>query len=247
MRRHLLALPLATLVLLGTLSPAMAQDSTDQTQQADPTLYPPVVQVARIAGGFRYVTPQGRTLYMLDPRDARGRGGTVIDYCIARCATLFTPVAAAANAVPVGLWKPQTSKLGPVWTYRGSPVFTYRDDQKPGDTRGDGWDDIIHTIEWVPPKPVVAAPAPATPVYVAGRWLLADGKDHLLFTANCATPCAASPLRAGLAARSGKEWSVISGEDGPQWAYRRRPVWLSPSATALPQLAGAEPIEAHNP
>lgn len=239
---------LAALALLAMAAPALAQEEDGKTAPVDPAAYPATVKTVRVPEGYRYVTPAGMTLYMLDPRDARGRTGTVVDYCAGACAARFTPLPADPAAPPRGLWKPmQSRRSGWVWTYRGSPAFTDRTDAKPGDTSGNGWDAIMHTIEWVPPAPALdgasAAPAPVRPFYLGGRWLLADGNDHPLFTA-CADPCPSQPLRAGLAARPVGPWTPVDRPDGPQWTWQGRPVFVSAAILALPSEAGAQPIEA---
>jgi predicted lipoprotein with Yx(FWY)xxD motif len=233
------ALPLALL----TAFPTLAQEEDGVARKVDPTLYPELVKVAKITDGYRLVDRRGMTLYMLDPRDARGRTGTVVDYCVATCAELFTPIPANPSAAETGLWKPVQSKRGWLWTYRSSPVFTYRDDKKPGDTGGNGWDGLVHPIEWIPPEPKALAPAPAKPLYISGRWLLSDGKERALYTANCSAPCLAEPFRAGIATRGMGDWTVIEGSDGPQWSWRKRPVFISATAKSLPAEVGAQVIE----
>jgi hypothetical protein len=57
--------------------------------------------------------------------------------CDADCTKTWRPLVAAADAQPSGYWEVATRADGTrQWTYRGYAVYTYANDQKPGDMRG---------------------------------------------------------------------------------------------------------------
>lgn len=217
--------------------PALAQPAGTAEGEADPTLYPPVVAVTKIDGGFRYTSPRGQTLYMLNPREARTRKGSVLEYCVAQCATMFTPLAAAEAAQPVGLWKPETTSRGMVWTYKGSPVFSFNADGRLGEAGGDGFEDIFGTIEYVPARPSFDAPPPAALRYRKGQWVLTDDQGRFLYTGG-----GGEPLVTGLAARPRGDWSIVAAGDRMQWAYKRRPVFVAAQVDVPPEGEGITPL-----
>jgi predicted lipoprotein with Yx(FWY)xxD motif len=76
---------------------------------------------------------KGMTLYTFD-KDAGGKSN-----CNARCATAWPPLAAAADATPMGDWAVVTRDDGSKqWAYKGKPLYTFARDAKAGDTTGDG-------------------------------------------------------------------------------------------------------------
>jgi predicted lipoprotein with Yx(FWY)xxD motif len=226
-----LTLPLLAMAVLATPVAAAAQPVEPAP---DTAAYPPAVKVTRIADGFRYIDGKGMTLYMLDPREARARAGNVMAYCAGLCAERFQPLAATAETPPARLWKPQNGPRGWQWTYRGSPVFTYTLDQRKGDTTGDGFEDIFHPIDYIPPAPALTAPAVVTAAYLKGQWYLADASDRLLLT-GCASPCtAAQPLVTGMAARAVGGWQPMTVGDQLQWAWRGKPVFVAATPLTLP-------------
>ncbi len=221
--------------------PALAQDDgpgpVTAQASADPTAYPKAVTVRRIVDGFRYTTPAGMTLYSFNPREARFRKQTVMGYCLARCAEVFAPYAAPREARPTGLWSIASIGAAPQWLYKGTPVYTFSADRVPGDTGGDGFEDIFNTLAYVPPQPVLTAPAPISAQFDKGRWLLDDGAGHALLVGDCAATCL--PLAAGSAALPIGEWTPVAGSDHPQWAWRAKPVFVATSPTVP---SGASPI-----
>lgn len=117
----------------------------------------------RTTGGRIVTTKRGATVYVFgcqedgpdrldcdDPADASALWTTLCGD-MARCATLFRPVAPSARARPDGKvwtivtisapWAPVRAAEGiagiRVWAYRGRPVFTYAADRQPGDTNGE--------------------------------------------------------------------------------------------------------------
>jgi predicted lipoprotein with Yx(FWY)xxD motif len=76
---------------------------------------------------------KGMTLYTSD-KDMKG-----VSMCSGQCAMNWPPLAAVANAKPMGDWTIVTRDDGSKqWAYKGKPLYTFAKDAKPGETTGDG-------------------------------------------------------------------------------------------------------------
>ena len=76
---------------------------------------------------------KGMTLYASD-RDMKG-----MPMCSGQCAQNWPPLAAAADAKPIGDWTVVTREDGSKqWAYKEKPLYNFVKDTKPGDTAGDG-------------------------------------------------------------------------------------------------------------
>lgn len=226
---------------------ADAQSAAAPKDELDPAAYPAAVKTIRYSEGYRYVTPTGQTLYVVDPRVARPSRGTIIEYCVAACAANFKPLAAAPNAEPVGLWRPADSSGGRIWTYRQSPVFTFNADKRPGDVRGAGFENALSPIDYVPHPPAYIAPPAATALYAKGTWFLADMDGRGLFTAKrpfaCTEACEPpEPFRAGSAALPVGAWTKVQAGGFTQWAWRKQPVFVVPLVDGMPSAPGLDAI-----
>ncbi len=85
----------------------------------------------------------GRTLYIYDKDTTLGRSA-----CNGTCAALWPPYAADNGAQPAGNFSIATRDDGSrQWAYKGKPLYRWAGDQKPGDTTGDGVNDIWHVIK----------------------------------------------------------------------------------------------------
>ncbi|EXL09109.1 COG4315 family predicted lipoprotein [Aquamicrobium defluvii] len=95
------------------------------------------------AGGAKiYTDTNGMTLYTYD------RDGDGVSNCYDTCATNWPPLPAAADAQPQGDWTIVERTDGSrMWAYEGKPVYTFARDQKPGDTTGDGVNDVWHIVK----------------------------------------------------------------------------------------------------
>ncbi len=204
--------------------------------------YPAAVRLGQSPQGPVYVDTRKRTLYSMSLRWTKARSGVGIEYCGAACLAAWTPLAAPANARPVGEWSVIIGPAGPQWAYADNPVFVFKADPAPGALDGDGWDGLWSALFYVPPKPELVAPPGVAAKAVEGRNLLADATGHPLFTLGSGQPAAAAPFAAGMVSRPIGEWSVLRESDVPQWAWRGKPVFVS--ATPDPRLlpAGAEAI-----
>ena len=75
----------------------------------------------------------GRTLYIYE-KDVNGQS-----YCTGACADNWPPYTATENDVASGDWSTIMREDGEKqWAYKGQPVYTWSQDEKSGDTTGDG-------------------------------------------------------------------------------------------------------------
>jgi predicted lipoprotein with Yx(FWY)xxD motif len=89
-------------------------------------------------------TPSGATVYTFD-KDSAGSGKSA---CNGPCAGAWPPVAAQASDSASGDWSIVTRDDGSKqWAYKGSPIYTFSKDAKPGDTTGDKFKDVWHVIK----------------------------------------------------------------------------------------------------
>lgn len=81
----------------------------------------------------------GMSLYTFD-KDTAG-----VSNCYDKCAVNWPPLAAAADAAPQGEWTVVERTDGTkMWAYGGKPLYTWKDDKKPGDVTGDGVGGVWH-------------------------------------------------------------------------------------------------------
>jgi predicted lipoprotein with Yx(FWY)xxD motif len=224
----------AWLLLVTPAFPALAQPPTGVAAQSPAPSYPTGVRVRERSGGFYYADAHGKTLYALNQRVAFTRSGGATPYCVGPCAKTWAEARAPADAKPVGDWSVVDGVDGPQWAYRKNPVFTYRADRAPGDVKGDGYEDLWTVIVHVPPPPQLTAPPVVAPLYAERRYVLADTEQHTLFVPQakgaCEPACAGwTPLLAGLSARDVGAWTVDREGSRARWAYRGKPVFVSPS------------------
>lgn len=118
MRKLLVAaIAVATLSLAGA---AFAQTAPTKTGDS--------------AKGKVLTDAQGMTLYTFD-KDAGGKSA-----CNGPCATNWPPLMAAADAKTAANYTIVTrDDGGKQWAYKGKPLYTWKNDKKPGDITGDGF------------------------------------------------------------------------------------------------------------
>lgn len=225
---HLPALLLLMLPMIVTSAVAESKQTASDIL-GDPR--PPEVSVGQSKLGLVYVDSHAATLYAQSRRYAGNRTGDGLKYCSGPCAQIWSPLAAPADARPVGVWSVVDGPSGPQWAYKNDPVFTYAQDSTAGSTAGDGYDDLWRAIPYVPPAPTLKAPANVKPLFVDGAYILADSQGHVLFTSSkapCGSDCTGFlPLGAGLAARDIGDWTVARDGDRPQWAFHGKGVYVS--------------------
>src|SRR3569623_1324341 len=84
--------------------------------------------------GGMLVNKEGLTVYTFD-KDVANSGKSA---CNGDCAVKWPPVLATANDKPQGAYTIVTRDDGRrQWAYRGKPVYTWPEDQEPGDKYGD--------------------------------------------------------------------------------------------------------------
>lgn len=94
-------------------------------------------KVGDTAMGKVLTNDKGMTLYTFD-RDAAGKSN-----CNGQCAQNWPPLTASADAQPSGDWSVVTRDDGTkMWAYKGKPVYLWMRDTKPGDTTGEGVNNV---------------------------------------------------------------------------------------------------------
>ncbi|HPT50004.1 MAG TPA: hypothetical protein PLS67_09395 [Accumulibacter sp.] len=117
------ALPWFFSALAGTASLAIAQTAP-----------------AKFAGGV-LIGQNGMALYTFD-KDEAGNGKSL---CNGKCAENWPPLIAGEGDQAIGEFKTIARDDGrKQWTYKGKPLHFWIEDLKPGDTTGDGFNNVWH-------------------------------------------------------------------------------------------------------
>lgn len=96
-------------------------------------------KIADTAKGKALADAKGMTLYVFD-KDTSGKST-----CNGACATNWPPLMAAADSKASGDWSIVARDDGAKqWAYKGKPLYTWAKDTKPGDTTGDGVNNVWH-------------------------------------------------------------------------------------------------------
>jgi len=86
----------------------------------------------------------GMTLYVFD-KDAAGNGKSV---CNGPCATNWPPLFAMDGDMASGDYSVISRDDGKKqWAVKGKPLYYWAKDQKPGDTTGDGFNNVWHVAK----------------------------------------------------------------------------------------------------
>ena len=87
-------------------------------------------------------TDSGMTLYVFD-KDADGKSA-----CNSACTGVWPPLAAAAGAAATGDYTIiARDDGGKQWAFKKRPLYTWKNDQKPGDIGGDGIGGVWHIAQ----------------------------------------------------------------------------------------------------
>ena len=98
----------------------------------------PAHSVADTSLGKVLATDKGMTLYTFNNDTTPGKSA-----CNGPCANNWPPLVAGADAQPVGRWSVLTRDDGrKQWAYDNKPVYGWVRDQKPGDTTGEGFNNV---------------------------------------------------------------------------------------------------------
>jgi predicted lipoprotein with Yx(FWY)xxD motif len=123
----MLRLSIAAMLLAAIAGAALA---------ADPA------KVVETSEGKWLVDAKGMTLYVFD-EDTADKSN-----CNGRCAENWPPLMAPADAQASGDWTVVTRDDGAKqWAYKGKPLYTWVEDQKPGDATGEGVNDVWHIAQ----------------------------------------------------------------------------------------------------
>ncbi len=115
-----LILPALTVAALAFAGAAFAQMAPTKTGDS--------------AKGKVLTDAKGMTLYTFD-KDAGGKSA-----CNGPCAGNWPPLMAVAGAKPANGYTVITrDDGGKQWAYKGKPLYTWKNDKKPGDISGDGF------------------------------------------------------------------------------------------------------------
>jgi predicted lipoprotein with Yx(FWY)xxD motif len=236
----------ATLLSLGLAGSVAAQDMGAPKPAAPPAPQaplPPVVTVRPMIGGTVYADLKGRSLYTLD-RDQDGKSS-----CAKGCIGKWRPFAAAWTTGAIGDWtvidRPDGVRQ---WALKGKPLYLYAEDQKPGEIRGDGQEQVWHAAvkarDFVPPgiaiKPIpdssigpAFVTAEGMTIYFVYKYKYNAGGNTRYNSpspgpAGCTGECLQSwtPVAAPSDAVGGGDWTVVDRDDGTkQWAYKKFPLY----------------------
>ena len=185
---------------------------------------PREIGVRDMGAGRLFVNQDGLTLYTF--KQDREQPGTSV--CVDECAKMWPPVAAPADATPLGDWttvqRPDESLQ---WAYKGQPVYIYVKDTHPGAIVGEkasGFWDVLYEPMDMPPDIVLEAS-------VLGQ-ILTDLDGHTIYTqaggacdATCMKPW--RPVEAPwLAGPIGEKWTITRHSDGlAQWVFEDKPLY----------------------
>ena len=90
------------------------------------------------------VNAKGMTLYTFD-RDVAASGKSV---CNGDCAVKWPPMMAASTDKAAGDWTVISRDNGQKqWAYKGKPLYTWPEDQEPGDKYGDNYNKVWHIVK----------------------------------------------------------------------------------------------------
>jgi predicted lipoprotein with Yx(FWY)xxD motif len=100
------------------------------------------LKVGTTAMGKVLTDAKGMTLYTYD-KDTPGMSN-----CSGECAEYWPPVKAEAGAKPTGDLTIIKRADGTMqWADKGMPLYTYVDDKKPGDAKGDNMKNVWHVVK----------------------------------------------------------------------------------------------------
>lgn len=176
------------------------------------------------------------TLYTFDKDTSPGKS-----VCNGDCAKAWPPLAASADAKPVGDWSIVTRDDGSKqWALKGKPLYGFAQDAKMGEYKGNGLADGAWHIAFARAGDGMTTPngIAVQEVAEAGGQALVDARGMALYSFDgdvkrdkpvCASnPCAGNfvPVAAGELVNPVGDFSLVSREDGiRQWAYQGKPLY----------------------
>jgi predicted lipoprotein with Yx(FWY)xxD motif len=154
---------LGVVVVLALLAAALASRSSGATSASMASQASrQVVKTAKskTLGKTILVNRNGLTLYSLSA-ETHGRFICSNDACL----SLWTPLVVPRGTKPTGshslgtIRRPDSGRIQV--TYRGRPLYTFNEDKKPGDVRGNGFKDVGTWLAATPGAATSAPPAPS--------------------------------------------------------------------------------------
>ncbi len=212
-----------------------------------PIPLPPGVATGKTLRGEVLTSANGMTLYT-----RTDKAGADPKSCNDVCLETWMPAVAPWMAGPIGDFTAIAREDGvSQWAYKGALLYSYAQDAKPGDTKGEGIDKAWHATVLEPTAPV---PGWVTVVASDGGDLFADAKGMTIYAydedrnklvvargEDCFGECITSswdPVPATEQAAPIGNWSVIKTEAGFQWAYQGKPLYTSKAETRPGDLSG---------
>jgi predicted lipoprotein with Yx(FWY)xxD motif len=178
-----------------------------------------------------FADARGMTLYSYASDTVGSGAAAAVSACVGECARSWMPAQATGDAAEAIDWSVLTRPDGSrQWCYRGAPLYTFREDGSPGDTRGDGqvgW----HVAPFLP-EAGMTLPDSITVRHLpdAGGTALATPEGLTLYISDGSLASVAPrwrPFEAGAIATAQGDFSIVARPDGiTQWAFRNRPLYL---------------------
>ncbi len=211
-----------------------------------PIPLPPGVTTGKTLRGEVLTSAAGLTLY------TRDKSGADPKACKDSCLETWLPAVAPWMAGPVGDFTAVAREDGvSQWAYKGALLYSYAQDAKPGDTRGEGVDKTWHATVL---EPVAPLPAWVKVVASDGGDLLADANGMTIYAydedrnklvvargEDCFGECIKSswkPVPATEQVAPIGNWSVIKTDEGLQWAFQGKPLYTSKEEARAGDLSG---------
>jgi predicted lipoprotein with Yx(FWY)xxD motif len=240
----LLVIATAVVILRGHDFARQVEAAPDFAEPAMPmgVLLEPSVQGRTLEAGRApefapgyFTDANGLALYSFDQDADAGKPS-----CTGDCAGAWPPLVAPAGATPFGDWSIALRDDGAKqWAYKGRPLYRSAKDSKPGETNGNGFDGVWHTVFLADAPDAIASPDGVTVQRLANAdgEIFVDQNGMTLYTSDadaaagkpvCDGTCIKTwkPLLAGELAKPIGDWSLATRTDGTrQWAYRGRPLY----------------------
>lgn len=162
MRNAKLIVPVILVVAVAALIGALAARSMGNSHKQA------VVKTRMVSGKTFLVNRRGLTLYHLSVE----RKGHFI--CTAACLSLWHPLVVAKGVTPAGAKSLSTVKRPDGRSqvaYKGGPLYTFAQDSKPGDMKGNGFKDVgTWRVITVSGNAAASTPPPSSGGYGGGGY-----------------------------------------------------------------------------
>jgi predicted lipoprotein with Yx(FWY)xxD motif len=150
---------LATAVLAAVLAVVFAGRTSGASAASQASARVVESAQSKKLGEAILIDRRGKTLYTLSA-ETRGRFICTTKFCL----SLWTPLVVARGTTPTGAQQLATIRRPDgrtQVTYRGRPLYTFDQDRKPGDVKGNGFKDVGTWLA-ATPKATMAPTAPSS-------------------------------------------------------------------------------------